>query len=206
MARAVSLARSPASPPLATSLSGNLGASAVTVYALDTFTEASPPVDILSHTSDVGPAWEAAGAEFYRVIAGGKIEQQFGVLGTIYKNVGVSDCVIRFTLDQFAWGIVARYTDENNFYRIAVQNDNQIDIQKREAGVDTTPVFVGGLSLTFPLTLKVTLNGNVISFEAEGFPGATGSLTDSFNNTATRHGLRTNVEGHTGDNFSIQSA
>lgn len=181
-------------------------AAGPTVYFLDTFTEASPPVDILVHVPDIGPMWQAAGSEFYRVIAGNLIEQQFGVDGFIFVDSGVSDCVIRFTADQFAWGVLFRYTDTNNWYRAALQNTGQIDIQKREAGVDSVVGGLVGLSLTPPCVIKVTLSGNDITMEIEGVPGTTVMVTDSFNATATRHGLRTDQAGHTGDDYSIQSA
>lgn len=181
------------------------GPPAPTVYLLDTFTEASPPVDILAHTMNVGPGWTAFGSEFFRVIAGNKIEQEFGVLGGIFSDAGVADGVLRFTADQTAWGALVRLSDGDNWFRCALQSTDQIDIQKCEAGVITTPGTTTGLSLTLPAVIKVTCLGEIITMEIEGQTGSV-QVTDAFNKNSTNFGLRTGVEGHTGDNFSVMSA
>lgn len=182
---------------------GDDGGSVLT-YALDTFTESSPPVDILSHTLDSGQTWTAAGSEFFRCIGGGKIEDEFDSgAGAITVNAGVASCVIRLTVDQAISRLVARLTTFDNRFVFAIDNSAQISIDRVVADVPTQIAVQGGLTIVFPAQLVVTLDGDDLQFEVVGHAIIT--ATDAFNNTVTHHGIGRLGTAGTADNFSIKS-
>jgi hypothetical protein len=117
---------------------------------------------------------------------------------------GVQNVQVEATFSTVAgeMGLIARLTDENNFIRLRI-TVSLVQISKFEAGVGT---LLGGVSATVS-------NGDVVMLQCDGDEltpfineaPVFGAVSSSFNNTATKHGLRADGATVTGrwDDFSI---
>lgn len=127
--------------------------------------------------------------------------------GTAVLDAGVSDGTVSADLvtagSDGTVGLVFRYTDANNYWGMVTNN-----IFKRVAGVVTnlttwTPSIVAGYEA------RVVLFGNTITVYRKNLTSGTEeqlfTVTDSFNATATSHGLRASgsLGGHRVNNFRV---
>ncbi|HTK03811.1 MAG TPA: sialate O-acetylesterase [Alphaproteobacteria bacterium] len=162
--------------------------SATTLFQ-DTFTGVDG-TRLNVHAPNVGTGWtEQAGTwtiESNKARADGT--------GGSYATVNATDADVvitsQVTMESSGagQGFIARYTDTNNQFRIVWFGNSQIQIIKREAGVNTTLsstplVAVNGQTYAFALTL----NGSSISLSIDGVEQI--SATSSFNQSATIHGI-----------------
>lgn len=203
MARAVSLARSLSIPNLGNPLSGDLGASAVTTYLLDTFTDTNGTV-LTSHTMDIGPGWTNDSAFFD--IQGNATREQFGTAGCVYSNAGVASGVYRVTVSAAGGFMALRVTDSNNMIFAVNSNSTTLTLTRREAGADTVIISNASLStISYPATFVITISGNNFTVLEQG-TGQSIAGSDAFNASATRFGFRAQTALITYDNFSFRSA
>lgn len=122
-----------------------------------------------------------------------------------YIDRGLADTTIQVTLTKTdatntlnRMGIAFRITDANNFLFAYFLTLSQMRLGKIVAGVGSTIVTVTGLTETSGDALKVVTSGNSIQVYQNTTLLTT--QTDSFNNTATKHGLYFEVGG---SNFAV---
>lgn len=105
-----------------------------------------------------------------------------------YQEANEADCVIEVNLSlhtgHFTSGIGFRITDLNNFWLVSV-SPTHIALSKYEAGAMTTIKTVNRTLANGKLS--VSMKGNKIEAYMDGFPMI--EAYDSFNSTATKHGL-----------------
>lgn len=104
--------------------------------------------------------------------------------------------------------IVFRATDDNNWWRFGPDRaDGRIIVQKRVAGTITSPASMGvtkGFVTRPGDRLRVVAKGNVLTFYRNNQFVLT--LTDSFNSTATKHGIGSTPGTVRLDNFTWKAA
>lgn len=179
----------------------------------DTYT-GSAGTHLNVHTPEVGGAWvEQSGS--WTLQAGGDVRNATAA-GAYYiatQDIGKANAQIRAQVgtvaasgSQFA-GVIVRYVDGSNFWIVDYNTaSTSFSIRKVVSGTPTDVT-----SKTWPVkyqkfvTIEVTCNGNAISAIIDG--GFTLTVTDSFNNTATKFGIgefRDGTFAQNGfDNFQI---
>jgi hypothetical protein len=102
-------------------------------------------------------------------------------------------------------GLVFRYVDNSNYWRYIDKGnaDGSVVVTKRVAGVNTDVFDSGPTAAVVPFELKIIADGNDIEVWLDG--SLVDSFTDSFNATATKHGLFSSGGTPTMDDFSIVS-
>lgn len=114
---------------------------------------------------------------------------------TTVIDSGVSDCTIEVTMSVAGdAGLCFRATDNDNVFVM-----NSSNLFRRQAGGFTNLGAYG--SLVNGDVLRVTLSGSSIEVFVNGVSSL--SIADSFNLTATSHGLRSNGPGPEFENFSV---
>ncbi|HTO03916.1 MAG TPA: hypothetical protein VL069_09455, partial [Opitutus sp.] len=113
------------------------------------------------------------------------------------------EIVSTFNLGADGTGVIFRSSDKSNYLRFSLTRSIWY-FQRTVAGVTTT---VATGKATYPLkenyTLKVTLSGPTVVFSLNGVVERT--ITESFNQTATKHGLLCSNSGvRTWDSFSVR--
>lgn len=130
----------------------------------------------------------------------------------VYVETGVADCTIQCSMytaggggDTRRYGLMFRYVDVNNYFYFYWLASGALRCFKFVAG-SATQLDTRNLTPTEGNILKVILSGNSIQLFHNGSSLTT--LTESFNNTATKHGLYWEVGGNAAntarwDDFSI---
>lgn len=122
------------------------------------------------------------------------IQNSAGSQTIAYVETGVADVTIEVTVNKSdatnsinRMGVAFRISDESNYLFAKFTGSNQLAIFKVVAGSGTQ---LGTTTVTFSnnSVLKVVLSGNQISAYQNGLLKV-GPLTESFNQTATKHGL-----------------
>lgn len=123
---------------------------------------------------------------------------------------GIADATVQVTMTAVAansttGGMVFRYVDNSNYWRYIDLGsaDGSVRVTKRVAGVNTDVWDSGPTAAVVPFILKVVLDGDDIEVFLDGVSQTT--ITDSFNNTATKHGLFSSGGTPKMDDFSIVS-
>lgn len=171
----------------------------------DDFNRANSAVS-LGTPSDAGSAWVPLGL----LVAGIDTNTAYSVTSIsqaiAYLESSVADVTIQSTTPTKGTdcGLCARVTDNNN-YIVAIQAPTSWLMYKRVGGAFTQ---LGSTASGTPANgdvLKVTLNSNALEFFVNGTSKIT--ATESFNNTATKHGLRWSSDTTARfDDFSIIGA
>jgi hypothetical protein len=123
-----------------------------------------------------------------------------------YIDSGKADCDVKLILPTTATAgyLCFRYTDINNFF-VAGRSTNagQWVIAKVVSGIPENLSVVAASAHTAGDVCKVVLDGTSIKFYVNDV--LISSVTDSFNQTATKHGLQTlNSATTTFDGFSVE--
>lgn len=107
---------------------------------------------------------------------------------TTYSNVAVEITDVSF---QWYFGLLLRCTDANNYWSCGPNGTSSgWRIIKRQAGVDTlitTGVLVSGVNSSAGAVIRLEADGDRIALYINGVK--TQEITDSFNNTAVKHGI-----------------
>lgn len=127
-----------------------------------------------------------------------------GGVATVLES-SIADCDIQFTLSTVGGrtGLVARFTDDSNYILFDLNvGSTEVNIFKKVAGSFT---LIAGptSSITFANgdVWKFTVNGSALTGYQNGVSKISGS--DSFNSTATQHGIRSSSTTDRYDDFSI---
>ncbi len=112
-----------------------------------------------------------------------------GVTIVTTLEASAADADVQVTLSVFddQMGMVGRLSDASNFLWIRVYSGAGYDLFKKVAGGNTNLGSYGTTPANGDV-LKLTMSGNSISVYVNGVLRI-GPVTESFNNTATRHGL-----------------
>jgi hypothetical protein len=169
-------------------------------HTIDTFSEASVPVNLESHTPNAGGPWtRSSGTAGHLAVT---TSGQLNLVGSASDGLwsvptGAADCYAQITVSgSYAYTSlhVIRATDVNNFIGMDAQTATTLKLYKKVAGAFTQLTNVTGIVFATNDILKVTASGNALSM----FQNATqrGTIaTDSFNNTATLCGLSPHTDG-----------
>jgi hypothetical protein len=156
-----------------------------------------------------GAAWEAVrGWTTINYSAGGGTEGTGADSGNVVQS-NISDAVVsanvKFGSDAGAAGIVFRYTDESNFYLLLWNGSTGlVSLLKKEAGVTSTvtSTTVAMAAGTF-YTMQVNASGTSITARVNGT--ALNAAGQTFNSTATRHGLYVGARAAGFNTFRVSS-
>ena len=186
-----------------------------TILLSDAFTGAQGS-SLNGRNLDVGPTWTIGSGSWY--ISGNQAEKaDDGCCQHVYADAGTADVSGQMQIrlssipDAGRQGFLIRYTDSQNYWiGVVSQWGGSIEIWKLQNGSWT---IVNSTLVSFSpgdtMNLSFSASGNIIEFTANGVSVA---ANDTFNNTATRHGLWTNIpNGYTPallplfDNFQVSA-
>jgi hypothetical protein len=117
-------------------------------------------------------------------------QKSWAAVETGIANMQVSvDAYNNATYTRKRTGLVARFSDTNNFWFLCQANSDasQLFLVKVVAGVETTVSTINASPATTWTTLTLNMNGNTITVKTDANTVYTGS--DSFNASATKAGL-----------------
>jgi hypothetical protein len=140
--------------------------------------------------------WSISGNQAVMIQSSGSPSYTFLDVGT--GNVDVS---LRLVTQGTAGGLFIRYTDTNNM--IWIQSSfGTVTVYRRQAGASTSILSCG----TFANgdTIRVVATGSSITVYRNGTQ--VGTVTETFNQTATKVGLSGGFNNNTVDDFSVTSA
>lgn len=162
----------------------------------DSFTDANGTA-LPSHTMDLGSGWTRfKGTGGNQMTIQSNKCQSFTDAATEYAyqaESGVADATIEASMvfggaDNFHLNmLIFRYVDASNYWACRIAGDGVITLRKYVAGVETI-VDTDSVSISAGVAVATSgvLNGDSIAVTVGG---VTVSTTDSFNNTATKHGI-----------------
>lgn len=158
----------------------------------------------LGTPSDGGSAWVALSG-VWGISSNQAYESAGGPHSVAVLDSGTADVTVQMTLTAVGGnnaGVVARASDDNNYLLLAIYGGNTLEIYRRDAG--------SFVSLLAPVTsayaagdvFKLTVNGTSVTAYQNGV--SKGTVTSAFNQTATKHGLRSHQSiAHRFDDFSV---
>ncbi len=154
-------------------------------------------------TTDTGQPWTALAGTWG--ITGNKAYKVTGsAQGWAVVESGVSDCTISVTLSgttNAGGGITFRATDANNNLFIDADGTG-FDVYKTVAG-SISGIGGGGTTFAAGDVMTVVLSGSSIVIKKNGSGDIGGGIASTFNQTATKHGLRDYTGSVRLDSFSI---
>lgn len=158
----------------------------------------------LGTPSDGGSSWVAAAGTWGINSNRGYLATSSGGQETAYLESSVADVDVQVTLAVSGsdYGVCARLTDASNNLIGIRSGASDYRIYKRVAGSFTQLGSTVAVTSANGDVMKFTANGSSLTLYQNGVSKVT--ATDSFNNTATKHGLRSNADTTTRfDDFSI---
>jgi hypothetical protein len=179
----------------------------------DSFTDANGTA-LPSHTMDLGTGWTRfKGTGLNQVTIQSNKAQSFTDGATEYAystESGVSDATVEASVvfggaDNFHLNMmILRFTDASNFWACRIAGDGVITLRKYVGGVETI-VDTDAVSVIAgtPIAVSAVLSGTSIAVTAGG---VTVNATDSFNQSATKHGFSTYLSSGTSntiDEFKV---
>jgi hypothetical protein len=196
-----------------------IGTATITVTAdgISTFAGVTVPVANFSDTfsrgnvrfgtSETGQVWQELDGEWYVNSRHGLLQ---GVPGTANKRVAVietmrADCAvsaIAVTTGAYGTRLVVRCTDVDN-YIFAEWDNGPLKLVRRVAFVDTV-LATSAYTVAINDQVKIILSGSAITVQANSVTKI-GPVTETFNVTATKHGLGAYDLTHGAfDNFLVE--
>jgi hypothetical protein len=174
------------------------------LLSADSFNRADGAVGSTNGAGPLDPlAWTTHAGTF--VIASNQLAATaLGLDGaTMTCDLGTGNVDITYThvaLDVNGQGIICRYTDLSNF--IYLNGDNtQLRLQKYVAGASSNISGTLTTSLLAGTVVRLWAQDNLYIIYLDGVE--VGSAVDTFNMTATRHGLRHQGTSQRSDNWSV---
>jgi hypothetical protein len=162
----------------------------------DTFTRANSTTNI--GTTDTGQVWSVQSGSWWGISSNRAYTANSMAYGSVVVESSVSDCTISVLLvARSDSGLCWRSTDNNNYWSFSSGFGT---VNKRVAGTFTQVATFSAAA--HGDTMSVTVSGNTHTIKKNGITVAT--FTDSFNSTATKHGLyANNYADPQWDNFQI---
>lgn len=140
-------------------------------------------------TADSGQTWSVLSGNW--TVESNKARNTFGGTQSFCViDAGIADCTLEVTVSgtlNSGGGIAFRFTDANNGLFIEIANGSQTVIYKLQGG-GFTQLSIISMSWAAGDVMTVVLSGTSITLKKNGV--VAGSTTSSFNQTATKHGLR----------------
>lgn len=160
-------------------------AAAAGIYLQDSFTGANG-TPLNGRTPDIGANWFSNGTHRISGNQAEIVERDIPIV----SDCGVSDGTITVTRDDGWSYIVARYTDDNNWWRCGWFGDPGIGVGLKLVEINAGVATERGDAGTYAdfASLKVVLNGTTI----EVWTGSTLRISyasATFNQSATKHGI-----------------
>lgn len=167
----------------------------------DGFTRANNATSL--GTADSGQAWVSDTPSSLWGISSNTAQSQNAASGLTTVNSAVADCTVTAVLTlgtNTTGGVAWRATDSSNYFFLYL---NSGAVYKYVAGSLTGPVINGGYSGAGTAgTYSVILLGSSHTLQRNGT--TVGTATDTFNQTATKHGLSNySSVGVTATSFSV---
>ena len=169
-------------------------------YPADFFTTTASSFTGRTAEYDSNFAWTGDVTQFE--ITGGAAKAKAAGDYKIVLDFGESDCWLYFKMGNAtaaSEGLVFRYSDANNYWLLRNNGSAFLVVTKVVAGVPSDVLTTGAAVLTATDGISVLLHGNTIRVfinqAAAGAPPSVfgsklfGTATDSFNATATKHGI-----------------
>lgn len=156
-------------------------------------------------TADTGQAWSAL-VGVWGIQSNQAYVPAGSALAVAGFDFGVADIDISVLLAGAPGGsnigLTFRYTDSNNYIRLAWDSVNSANLalQKKVAGSFTT-LLNPSVTHSTGKVMRIVAVGNSITTYFDGV--SQGTVTESFNNTATIHGLHSNSTTAQLDNFLL---
>lgn len=151
--------------------------------------------------AETGQAWSG---DFG--ISGNKAYGKLSTDALAIIDSGMSNCDISVTLSTYISasysGLIARFTDANNYLRCEL-NSGTVYINLREGGTSSLLAYSSGKTFNDGDIIKMRINNTAISVYHNGTLIV--STTSSFNQTATKHGIRTYQNLARFDDFKVEA-
>lgn len=177
-----------------------------TTLVQDAFTDTNGTL-ATAHTMDTGSGWNASNSAAPTIQSNALQTSGAGSEAFIWTEAGNGRVFISVdvTVQTGIFGIVFRYTDDNNYWRFNINPDtNGVTLVKYESSVPTTVrSFVVETTTNDVVSLQVCINKDLIHCQMTGDASVNFVWTDFFNRSATKHGLLDVAAGHVYDNFQI---
>ena len=167
--------------------------------AKDSFNRADNATSLGS--ADTGQTWAVLNGGPWGIVSK-QAYQPGNVAGSVaVVDATVSDGVVQVSLSTMGTGagLVFRASDASNFWKLYASGSTYV-LAKRVAGADTTVATISVAPSSGDL-LSVALSGPAITVAINGVQRAVAS--DSFNQTATKHGLHASDNVARFDDFSV---
>lgn len=172
----------------------------------DDFSEANG-TNLSGKATDTGQTWTQRGAGTFTV-SSGTIGEATATNNTGFDvETGMPDCTVQATVATMTTsnrvGLSARLSDANNYLQAVAQTDGSVRLGKFVAAAFTQLAVTATGLVTAGSTVALRMKGASLEVLVNDTVRATAS--DSFNSTATRHGVYFNVTDGRLDNFSVTS-
>ncbi len=155
---------------------------------LDHFTDTNA-VALDAHTMDTGSGWTVH--EGTLDIQTNRAQSEASAGNRATADAGVADGVVKVTAQinnsDFTYGLVVRQSTSNNFWLCTNEGGTQIIASVVNGSKSDLATQAVARADDTDYVHKVTLNGNTITYQIDANTAL--SVTSSFNNTATRHGI-----------------
>lgn len=116
-------------------------------------------------------------------------------------NAGIANADVSAVVYEQNTGIVARLTDDNNYWMLLVTNASGIYIFEKTGGT-FTPRAVTAATVSFPVTARFVVNGTTLTGYVND---KIVTFTSSVRQSATRHGLAIYPANAIADNFVVSN-
>lgn len=173
------------------------GASAI---VSDSFTRANSATSL--GTADTGQAWVPL-SDTWGITSNTAYKVTASNQGYVVIDSGVSDCTITVTVSgttTAGGGITFRATDVSNLWFVEC-GSGASSVYKSQTGSGLTQMASGWAAFAAGDVMSVVLSGTSINVKKNGT--SIGTLTNAFNQTATKHGLRDYTGTIRLDDFSV---
>ncbi len=174
---------------------------------VDTFNRADNTTS-LGVPSDAGSAWVVNNGVVFGISSNAAYLAASSSQATAYLETGVNNVDVQVTLTKAGVdaGILVRGTNNWNYLVVTAGSSSGYHVYKRVNSTFIQIASYGPNAADNDVVRFRATSSNVLTLFVNGVTSATGVTTDSFNSSATQHGLRANSDIVSRfDNFSVSS-
>lgn len=171
------------------------------IYFQDSFTGATS-TELNARAPDIGANWACSANSYWRINSN-QADNFGGTARPLVSDCGVSDGTITVTTDDGWSYIVARYTDDNNYWRCGAFGENALGVPLKLYEYNAGSATERGSANNYmdaPMSRKAMLNGSTIEVWQNGAARIT-YASATFNQSATKHGINSLQGGRLFDNI-----